>query len=428
MPLAFFYPHRRPVTRSGIPLPHSPFLPMPHPSRPKLFTTSYCCILAANFLLYFGFWLLIPLLPFYLKEVFSQPEGAIGLILSCYTLSALMVRPFSGYLLDTFARKPLYILAYAIFTALFSGYALCTALPLFIVLRVLHGFAFGAVTVGGNTVVVDIMPSERRGEGLGYYGLTNNIAMSIGPMVGLFLHRTLTFNHIFLISLAACTVGLLMAACVRTKPKPKVKRPPLSLDRFVLTRGIPASISLLLLSIPYGATTNFVAMYVEEMRLAVTPGFYFVMMALGMGISRIFSGKYVDRGYVTECIHYGLFLATTAFALLGCCEYINGLSQGAARALFYLVPLIQGIGFGIMFPAFNSLYINLGTNNQRATATSTYLTAWDVGIGAGIVLSGLIAQLFSFAAVYLTGAVLSLLSMTYFNRAVTPHYHKYRLR
>ena len=401
---------------------------MPQSSRPKLFTSSYCCILAANFLLYFGFWLLIPLLPFYLKEVFSQPEGTIGLILSCYTLSALMVRPFSGYLLDTFARKPLYILAYAIFTALFSGYALCAALSLFVVLRVLHGFAFGAVTVGGNTLVVDIMPSARRGEGLGYYGLTNNVAMSIGPMVGLFLHRTLSFNHIFLISLAACTIGLVMAACVKTRPKSKVRRPPLSLDRFILTRGIPASVSLLLLSIPYGATTNFVAMYVEEMHLAVAPGFYFVMLAGGMGISRIFSGKYVDKGYVTECIHYGFFLATAAFTLLGCCEYVNGLCPGASQVLFFLIPLMQGIGFGIMFPAYNSLYINLGTNNQRATATSTYLTAWDVGIGIGIVLSGLIAQIFGFAAVYLAGAALSLISMLYFNRIVTPHYHKYRLR
>lgn len=396
--------------------------------RPRLFTPSYYCALAANFLMYFGFWLLVPLLPFYLKENYGLAEGSIGAILACYTVSALMVRPFSGYLLDTFARKPLYILAYALFTAIFLGYIFAGILSLFIILRVLHGFAFGAVTVAGNTVVVDIMPSERRGEGLGYYGLTNNVAMSIGPMVGLFLHGTLSYEWIFAISLLSCSTGLGLASCIRAPKKPRSERPPLSLDRFFLLKGIPAGISLLLLSIPYGATTNFVAMYVTEMGLHVTPGYFFVLMAIGTAVSRMFSGKLVDKGYITECIHYGFFLVIVAFALLGSCELLMGYHEPTAIVCFLLVPLLQGVGFGTMFPAFNSLYINLAPNNQRATATSTYLTCWDVGIGLGMVLSGMIAEWFSFQTVYLSGSVLSLVSMLYFDRVVTPHYKKNRLR
>lgn len=409
--------------------------------KPVLFTRSYCCMLAANFLLYFGFWLLIPVFPFYLRENFGCAEGTIGIVLSCYTVSALLVRPFSGYLLDTFARKPLYLLAYFFFTALFAGYVVAGALAVFIMLRVFHGLAFGTVTVGGNTLVVDIMPSQRRGEGLGYYGLTNNTAMSIGPMAGLFLHGSVSFNVIFLIGMAACTVGFVAALCVKAPAKKRpeavpqpgqpvaAKRPAaLQLDRFILLKGIPAGISLLLLSIPYGATTNYVAMYVQEIGLAVQPGFFFTLLAVGMGISRIFSGKYVDRGYVTECIHYGFYLIIVAFLLLAACSLLVGPHPSLCAACFLLVPLLQGIGFGIMFPAYNSLYINLAPNNQRATATSTYLTSWDVGIGTGIVASGLIAEHFSFAAVYLTGGVLSIFSMLYFNAIVTPHYKKYQLK
>ena len=81
----------------------------------RLTTSSYCFILAANFLLYFGFWLLIPVLPFYLSEFFQAGNSTIGIVLSCYTVAALCIRPFSGYLLDTFARKPLYLFAYFIF-------------------------------------------------------------------------------------------------------------------------------------------------------------------------------------------------------------------------------------------------------------------------------------------------------------------------
>ena len=143
----------------------------------KIVTPSFCYILAANFLLFFAFYLILPILPFYLKEEFMIGKSMIGFILSCYTLAALCIRPFAGYLLDTFARRPLYLVAYFIFTAIFGGYMVATALTLFIALRVVHGFAFGMVTVAGNTILIDILPSSRRGEGIGYYGLANNIAI-----------------------------------------------------------------------------------------------------------------------------------------------------------------------------------------------------------------------------------------------------------
>ena len=219
----------------------------------RLTTSSYCFILAANFLLYFGFWLLIPVLPFYLSEFFQAGNSTIGIVLSCYTVAALCIRPFSGYLLDTFARKPLYLFAYFIFMMMFGGYLIAGSLTLFIMFRIIHGVSFGMVTVGGNTVVIDIMPSSRRGEGLGYYGLTNNTAMSIGPMFGLFLHDAgVSFATIFCYAFGACILGFLSASLVKTPYKPPVKREPISLDRFILLKGMPAGLSLLLLSIPYG--------------------------------------------------------------------------------------------------------------------------------------------------------------------------------
>lgn len=395
--------------------------------QPALFTTDYCCILAANFLLFFGFWLLIPLLPFYLKEYYGLSEGLIGLILCCYTVSALVVRPFSGYLLDAFSRKPLYILAYAVFTAIFLGYISGGMLALFVLFRVVHGLAFGMVTVGGNTLVVDIMPSARRGEGLGYYGLTNNTAMSIGPMVGLFLHGTMSFEWIFFIAMTACLVGFVLALCIKVPAKPKVKRSALSLDRFILLKGIPAGVALLLISIPYGATTNYVAIYVGEIHMSVAPGLFFTLLAVGMGISRLFSGRYVDRGYVTECIRCGFYLIVCAFLLLAACSQIVLWSETAAVGCFLTIALVLGIGFGILFPAYNSLYINLAPHNRRATATSTYLTSWDVGIGFGILSSGMIAEHFSFAAVYFVGGILCFVSMIYFVCFVTPHYRRNKL-
>ncbi|MBR6285565.1 MAG: MFS transporter [Bacteroidaceae bacterium] len=394
----------------------------------KLLTPSYALIMAANFLLYFGFWMLVPLLPFYLKEVFGCTETAVGVVLCIYTISALCIRPFSGFLMDTFQRKPLYLLCYFAFTAVFLGYILAGTLTLFVMLRVVHGFAFGGVTVGGNTIVVDIMPSSRRGEGLGYYGLTNNSAMALGPMVGLFMHGAFSFTQIFTTALAVSSVGFVLASLIRTPRKQPTGHAPLSLDRFILINGLPASLALMLLSIPYGATTNYVAIYAREIGLTAPTGLFFTFMAAGMGISRIFAGKYVDRGYVTQCISHGFWLVIAAFFLLSMCRAIIGFSTQWCTAAFYLVALLLGTGFGIMFPAYNTLYVNLAPNNKRATATSTYLTAWDVGIGLGMVGGGAIAELSAYDKVYLIGTVLCIVSMFYFRMKVTPHYNLNKVR
>ena len=395
----------------------------------RLITSSYCFILAANFLLYFGFWLLIPVLPFYLSEFFQAGNSTIGIVLSCYTVAALCIRPFSGYFLDSFARKPLYLLAYFIFMTMFAGYIIAGSLTLFILFRIIHGVSFGMVTVGGNTVVIDIMPSSRRGEGLGYYGLSNNIAMAVGPMSGLFLHDAgMSYTTIFCCSLGSCIAGFICASLVKTPYKPPVRREPVSLDRFILLKGIPAGVSLLLLSIPYGMTTNYVAMYAKEIGITLNSGLFFTFMAVGMAVSRMFSGKQVDKGRITQVITLGLYLVCSCFFILSACGLLMKTVPELTNILFFMVALLLGVGFGTMFPAFNTLFVNLAPNNQRGTATSTYLTSWDVGIGIGLTAGGYIAQITSFDMAYFFGACLTVISIFYFNLKVSPHYHKNKLR
>ncbi len=238
-------------------------------AKDKLLSPGFCYILMANFLLFFAFYLILPILPFYLQERFMTDKSMIGFILSCYTIACLCIRPFSGYLLDTFARRPLYLLAYAIFMVIFAGYMIASVLSIFIVLRILHGFAFGMVTVSGNTIVIDILPSSRRGEGIGYYGMANNLAMSFGPMIGLFMHNSFSYEVIFSCSLVSCFLGFIMAYLVKTPYKQPIKKEPISFDRFFLVKGLWAGISLLMLSIPYGMTTTYVAMYAEEIGISL---------------------------------------------------------------------------------------------------------------------------------------------------------------
>ncbi|HIZ86178.1 MAG TPA: MFS transporter, partial [Candidatus Coprenecus stercoravium] len=348
-------------------------------------------------------------------------------ILACYTVAALAVRPFSGYLLDTFARKPLYLLAFSVFTLIFGGYIVTGTVLMFIALRIVHGFSFGTVTVAGNTIVIDITPSSRRGEAVGYYGLANNIAMSLGPMTGLFMHDHVSFDTIFITALCCCLAGLICASLIRTPKKQPMPRAALSLDRFILLKGIPLGIDLLLLSIPYGMTTTYVAMYAKHIGITGGTGLFFTCMAVGLAISRLFSGKQVDHGHITEVIHIAFYPVILCFLSLFFCERVASVSVHAASLMLYATALVLGAGFGTMFPAFNTMFVNLGRHDQRGTATSTYLTSWDIGIGIGLVLGGIIGEHSSFSYAYLMGAGLSLISLLGFVFYASPHFHRNRV-
>ena len=308
----------------------------------RLVSGSYCAVLLANFLLYFGFFLLMPVLPFYLVEEFGVSKGMTGVILSSYTVAALTVRPFSGYLLDSFRRKPLYLASFLVFTLIFAGYIVTGSILMFVMLRIVHGLAFGTVTVAGNTIVIDITPSSRRGEAV--------------------------------------------------------------------------------------INTTYVAMYAKSIGIASGSGLFFTCMAAGLAISRLFSGRQVDKGRITQVIMMGMYIAVFSFLGLYLCEWLMQVSATAGKILFYSMAAVLGVGFGSMFPAFNTMFVNLGQNSQRGTATSTYLTSWDVGIGLGLVLGGLIGQAGSFSYAYLAGTVLCVISLVIFRYVNIPHFERNRVR
>ena len=139
-------------------------------------------------------------------------------------------------------------------------------------------------------------------------------------------------------------------------------------------------------------TTTYVAMYAAEIGISVNSGLYFTFMAVGLAVSRLFSGRQVDKGRITLVISLGMYLAAATFFLLAALKELMHWNPVFSSYLYIGIALSQGVAFGTMFPAFNTLFVNLAPNNQRGTATSTYLTSWDVGIGIGLMAGGSIAR------------------------------------
>ncbi len=397
----------------------------------KLWTRNFISACIGNFLLFFAFYLLLPILPLYLIDDFQASKTLVGVILSSYTLAALLIRPFSGFLLDLFRRKPQYLIAFFLFVISFIGYPIVTTINLFLVLRMFHGATFGYLTTASNSLVVDILPASRRGEGLGFFGVANNFAMVVGPMTSLLLYeRGVPYDYIFYLSIFSGLLGLVFALMIRVDkifvPTPQLA---FTFDRFFLFKGFKAGISFLLSGIPYGMFMTYLAIYGKELEINIGLGFFFTLLAIGLVASRMFSGKMVDRGKLTAAIRLGLFIAFVGLILLASLQRINIQSHTTVVVLFFIIPVVLGLGYGLIFPAFNTLFVNLAPNNRRATASSTFMTSWDLGVGAGLVAGGRFADsLGGLSLAFAIGGMLALFSFVYFAKVVEPHFHKNKLR
>ncbi len=393
--------------------------------KPRLITRNFCCVAAGNFFLFLSFYALMPLLPFYLSERFAADGAVVGLVLSSYMVACIAIRPLAGYLLDAFRRRPVYLLAYFCFAALFGGYVLATALLWFVVIRMAHGLAFGAATVSGSTLVSQIIPRSRIGEGLGIYGLANTLSMCLGPMLGLAAYHRFSFNTIFIsIALTACC-GLLMAALVKIPPRKQKPSSKISFDSFFIPSGWWASLTQLLVFVPYGATSTYVAVYASELGIGEYGGLYFTLMAVGLAVSRPLSGKKVDEGLITTLTAIGLAMASVTFFLLSC---TGAVAETVRSVAFLAIGLMQGLTYGLLQPSFNTLFVRLAPENRRGAATSMFLMSNDLGIGIGMLIGSMVAARYGgYYAMYRLGALLSLLALLLFLGKTKSHYLKHRV-
>ncbi len=396
----------------------------------RLWNVNYCKVMAANFSLFFAFYVLTPLLPLYLSEHFGATKDIIGLVLSGYTITALLFRPFSGYFVDSFPRKAVLMVCFGAFSIFFAGYLAASSLLLFTIVRTLHGGPFGALTVANSTVAIDVLPSSRRTEGIGYYGLSNNLAMAIAPTVGIFIYKlTQSFELLFWIALVVACAGWLVDGSVELKEKEIVKnKSKLSLDRFFLLRGWLLGANMVAFGFSFGVLSNYLAIYGKEV-LGITggTGTYFMLCSIGLILSRLQGGKALREGRLTHNAGEGMVISLIGYTLFIIVPTIVSLTTNFGGSGFFTLhsslfttigyygsALLIGLGNGHMWPAFQNMTINVASNNQRGTANSTILISWDIGMGLGILLGGIIAEHLGYNAAFWTVAIVNMAGVLLF--------------
>ena len=391
--------------------------------------------MTANFTLFFAFYVLTPLLPLYLSESFGATKDMIGLVLSGYTITALLFRPFSGYVVDSFSRKKVLMVCFGAFSIFFAGYLAASTLLLFTIVRTLHGGPFGALTVANSTVAIDVLPSSRRTEGIGYYGLSNNLAMAIAPTIGIFIYRlTMSFELLFWLAFAVACIGWLVDATVKPSEKQIVKnKSKLSLDRFFLVRGWLLGVNMVAFGFSFGVLSNYLAIYgKEELGITAGTGTYFMLCSVGLIASRIQGGKALRKGLLTQNAGQGIVISLIGYTLFVLMPTLNQLFSIHSSLFTYIgyygSALLIGLGNGHMWPAFQNMTINVADNSQRGTANSTILISWDVGMGLGILLGGVIAEHLGYGAAFWSVALVNATGAALFFVATKSFFLQRKLR
>lgn len=373
-------------------------------------------------MIYFSFMILTPLLPLYLSEEFGADKDTIGLVLSGYALTALIIRPFSGFLVDSFPRKAVLLICYGLFAFLFAGYIGAGTLLLFAIIRTLHGAPMGAATVSNSTVAIDVLHPTRRAEGIGYYGLSNNLATAISPTVGILIYQwTGNYTLIFFIALVCALIGLGINAALDLKPRPLNKeKEKLSWDRFFLLEGWSEGVAMACYSYSYGVVSTYLAIYgKEELGITTGTGLFFALLSFGLMSSRLIGARTLRQGKVAENASHGVLISVFGYLLFAALHNAWG---------YYGAALIVGLGNGHMFPAFQTMFINLAPNSKRGTANSTLLTAWDLGVGLGIILGGWLAEMWGYHAAFWSASLVNIFGVAFFFLYVRKHYLSHRVR
>ncbi len=368
----------------------------------KLWDKNFIIACISNFFIACSFYLLMPTIPIYLSEELNIPHSQIGIALSSYVIALLIIRPFSGYWVDVYARKPLYLFGVILFVLTFIGYYFAATVLFFFVLRFIHGLFWGLTSVSSNTVAIDIIPSSRRAEGIGFFGVNRNIAMSIAPFIAVVIYDTYGFDMLISSALIMGGFAVITVGMIKVPKRKKLnKTPPISFDRFILVQGIPIFINQIFLAFGYGVLVAYAVLYGKEIDIS-NAGVFFLFFASGIVLSRIGMGKLIDRGHLHKVVIIAIAFIGFGFFIFAVFHHISTYC-GAA--------FILGLGYGTLFPALQTIYINIAPSSKRGTANSTYLTGFSLGIGIGILLGAYIDEYFGFSTMYLFASGLSFIAL-----------------
>ncbi|MDM5300644.1 MFS transporter [Bacillus subtilis] len=365
----------------------------------KMWSLSFIIVTLSNAFLFMVFEMLLPTLPLFVTALGGGAKQ-VGLVTGIFMISAIAIRPFAGVLAKRFNKKYLLIFGIVISACSTGAYYLASDVSVLLLIRFIHGAGFGLATTYFATIAAEIIPKERRGEGIGYFGVGETIAVSIGPMIGIVALELYDFQRLFLGGMSILLLAVLMAVFVRRRSEGKDAAEKGMVKVKVLEKRVLfPSFLILLVGIAASAIMSFFSLYALEKGFRSVGMFFFLIAAASFFI-RLISGKMFDRFGAAAVL-----IPASIFSLAG----LSILYLAQTDAMFFAAAICYGFGFGSIFPAIQTWCINLVEEHEHEDAMGTFFNFFDMGIGGGSLLLGVVATIYSYREIYIVSILVYLL-------------------
>ncbi|WP_260285182.1 MFS transporter [Peribacillus aracenensis] len=379
-------------------------------SRARLWTKDFVIVSSINFFITLIFYLLMVTLAIYAVNELDASTSQAGLISGIFIIGTLIGRLFIGRFIDSIGRKKTLFIGLIFFTLTTLLYFVDLGIGFLLVNRLIHGMAMGMASTATGTIVAQIIPATRKGEGIGYYSMSATLATAIGPFIGLYMAQHTSFQVIFSFCLALGVISLITAFFLYVpalKVAAKVTESKgFKLSNFIEPKALPISIITLLLAFCYSSVLSFISFYAIEINLVNTASFFFVVYAVAVLLSRPFSGPLMDRKGSN-------FIMYPAFMLFGIGLLLLSITTNSFTLL--AAGFLIGLGFGNMQSSSQAIAVKLTPPHRMGMATSTFFIMLDAGLGFGPYILGFIIPVTGYSTLYvILGVVVIATSVLYY--------------
>lgn len=375
----------------------------------KIWSRDFVFIIMANFFIFLGFQMTLPTIPLFVEHLGGNDQ-LIGLVVGFFTFSALLIRPLAGRMLESKGRGFVYLTGLAIFVLSVGSFGFALGIVFLFFLRIIQGVGWGFSTTASGTIATDLIPQRRRGEGMGYFGLSGNLALAFGPTLGLALAEVISFKQLFLFCAILGLAAFLFASRISYI---KVEQTEQELEKrkwdVYEKTALHPSFLLFFITVTFGGIASFLPLYTAQKGIAGIQ-WYFLIYALALMLSRTFAGKIYDRKG-----HGFIFIPGASFIMIA----MVLLAWLPNSLVMFVAAGLYGFGFGSVQPALQAWSVEKAPMNRKGMANATFFSFFDLGVGIGAIAFGQIGHWLGYGSIYISSAIsvfLSILLYLYLTR------------
>ncbi|MEF2245208.1 MFS transporter [Paenibacillus sp. IITD108] len=356
----------------------------------KIFNRSFLFLFISNFLVFIGFEMLLPILPAYLLSMNASSIQA-GLVTTVFTIGAVLIRPFAGYYLIDNKRKSLAVGASAALLIITFIYPYLNIVWLFLLLRLFHGAAWGVSTTANSTMVVDLIPKSRLGEGMGYFSVSTTIGAIIAPSIGIFIYNSFSFDILIWSSAALSLLAVIALQFVYSPAPEKREKRPFQFWDMIFEKEVwfPALLTVIT-TLGFGAIITFLVLFGQQKGLEHI-FLFFLVNATAATLLRPFTGKWYDKKGPWQIIIVSAILGFLSLVVLSYAD--NDLYLIIAAILF-------GAGYGTVMPCLQTWAVQKVSEQKSGAANATFFSSFDVGVGISAFGLGFLAEWISLELIF----------------------------